>query len=190
MKKGSRCMRTDNFSTAVVKLLTGALGALVLAGCATTIPVTDTQQPEITLIVTGPGVGRQQMTDPPKDSWTGPGGVQLFDLKPNTVYRFTLTVSDQGGAARAQLRMPVSFTVTELAPATVVQVADSISRSLTLQGSRANPVTGLIISGSFRTPDTGSGLSFEFQTEGDDFGGASGRPNQRFMNVSASVGAH
>ena len=164
--------------------------ALVIVGCATTIPRTDTELPEIRLEITGPGIGRQVMTKPPRDNWTGPGGVQLFDLVPNTVYRFILTVSDQGGVARANIRMPDNFIVTNLAPSTTEEVV-GISRSLTQLGSRANPRTGLIISGRFRTPNTGIGrvISFEFLTEGTDFGGASGPRNQRFMDVNASVNA-
>jgi len=165
--------------------------ALAIAGCETTIPETDTLPPEIRLTVNGPGIGRQEMSNPPRENWTASDGTQLFDLAPNTEYHFVLTVSDQGGVARANLRVPDNFRVTSLAPESATEEVVGVTRSLTLRGSRADPRTGLIISGRFQTPNTDPGnlIPFEFLMEGDDFGGASGRPNQRFMNVSATVNA-
>lgn len=159
--------------------------ALTLAACATTIPETDTEAPEVRLTVTGPGIGRQEMSNPPRDSWTGPGGIQLFDLQPGVRYNFVLSVSDQGGVARAHLRMPDNFTVSGLAPAEVDESTSGVSRSLTLFGDRSNPTTALVISGTLQAPPN---ISFEFQVEGDDFGGAAGRSNQRFMSVNVFVG--
>ncbi len=170
--------------------LPACLLSLAIAGCATTIPRTDTVPPEIRLEITGPGIGRQVMTNPPTENWTAPDGTQLFDLKPDTIYRFLLTVSDRGGVARATIRIPSGFVASNLTGGTIER-ADDLLRSLTLTGSRADPRTGLILSGRFTTPDTGASnaISFEFLTEGDDFGGASGATNQRFMNVSATVNA-
>ena len=166
-------------------LLILTLGA---AGCATTIPETDTVAPQIRLTINGPVVGRQEMTNPPQDNWTGPGGVQLFNLAENTEYGFLLTVSDQGGVARANLRMPDSFVITDLSPSSAVSIVAGISRSLTLTGLRTSPTTGLVISGRFRTPALGGEvILIDFQTEGDDFGGSTGPTNRRFMDVSASV---
>ena len=128
------------------------------------------------------------MTNPPRDEWTGEGGTQFFDLLRDTRYNFTFVVSDSGGVARAHLRMPLEFTVSNLGPAAVQNEADALLRRLTLLGNRADPRTGLVITGSFQTPSTGT-LSFAFQTEGSDFGGTAGSSNQRFMNVQASVGA-
>lgn len=165
--------------------------ALAIAGCATTIPETDTQPPEIRLTVSGPAIGRQEMTNPPRENWAAADGTQLFNLAPNTEYHFILTVSDQGGVARANLRVPDNFRVISLTPESATEEVVGITRSLTLRGSRADPHTGLIVSGRLQTPNTEPGnlIPFEFLTEGDDFGGASGRANQRFMNVSASVNA-
>lgn len=164
-----------------------ALLAVALGGCRTMIPATDTTPPRVELTITGPGIGRQTMTNPPRSQWTGSGGAQLFDLQRRAPYRFTLVVSDSGGVARAHLRMPATFTVSDLSPAGVTNTTDALSRSLTLLGSRDDPRTGLVIGGTFETPAAG-GLSFEFQAEADDFGGTSGARNQAFLNVNASVG--
>ena len=171
-----------------VKLPAVFLAALVISGCALTIPDTDTQLPEIRLAITGPVIGRQEMTNPPRDNWTAPDGTQLFDLARNTVYSFVLTVTDQGGAARAHLRMPADFTIVSLTPSEATNTTSGLTRTLSLRGTRAAPRTVLIISGRLRTPDAGP-TGFTFHAEADDFGGASGRPNQRFMDVQASVGS-
>ena len=167
-----------------------ALLGLVLgtSGCATIIPETDNLAPEIRLVFNGPVIGRQEMTNPPRESWTNPDGDQLFNFAANTEYGFTFTVSDQGGVARAHLRMPDDFVIISLSPSSTVSAIVGISRSLTLTGSRANPTTGLIISGRFRTPMVAGGLiGSNFLAEGDDFGGSAGRANQRFMDVFTAV---
>lgn len=167
------------------------LTVLTISGCETTIPEPDTQLPEIRLTITGPGIGRQEMTNPPRDEWAAPRGTQLFNLEAGRVYQFTLLVSDQGGVARANLRMPDNFSVTDLTSPDITEEIVGISRSLTIRGSRANPLTGLGIGGKFRTPSIPNNfISFTFDVEADDFGGASGRrPNQRFMKVNAAVNA-
>ena len=160
---------------------------LLLAACATTVPETDTVAPEIRLTITGSGVCRQEMSNPPRAAWTGPGGTQLFDLQPGAEYSFVLLVSDQGGVERANLRMPREFTLSEVAPAAVEQTTTAIEESLTVRGSRSAPVTGLTIRGKFHTPELSTILSMQFFGEADDFGGASGRSNQRFLTVDATV---
>ena len=159
--------------------------ALAVLGCATTIPRTDTDLPEIRLEVAGPGIVTHVMTNPPNDHWTSPGGLQLFDLAPNTEYHFLLTVSDPGGVAQAYIGIPFNFTVTRLSPSDTTEDVVGVTRRLILRGSRSDPRNALIISGRFRTPNSAS--SFEFSAEGDDFGGTSGPPNRRYMSVEAFV---
>ncbi len=179
----------------VFNLLSGlflAAGFIVFgAGCSTMIPESDTSQPEITLTITGPGIGTKRMTNPPNGLWAGPGGSQLFDMFRGTTYNFTLSVSDQGGAAYASFDFPREFTVIEISPADVRTSTDALFTTLSLLGDRDDPRTGLVISGRFRTPDLdpSSGTLVDFRTEGRDFGGRSGTsPNVRFMQVNASVG--
>lgn len=155
-----------------------------LGGCATTIPETDSASPEIRLTVSGGGIGSQAMSNPPRDDWTAPDGSQYLDLEPGVHYNFILSVSDQGGVARAHLRMPYNATVTDLAPEAVRETVSGITRVLELRGDRSDPKTGLVITGRMSLP---ASTSFEFQTEGDDFGGRAGRTNQTFMNVNTFV---
>jgi len=184
----SRPVRRFLFRKISLALFAVCLAVVVETGCETDVPETDTQPPEIRLTITGPVIGRQEMTNPPTETWTGPGGVQLFDLAPDTEYAFVLSVSDEGGVARANLRMGESITIVSVTPSDTTEEIVGVERSLTLRGARADARTGLVMSGRLRTPDTGSDvLSFEFKTEGSDFGGDSGRPNQRFMNVNAAV---
>ncbi len=164
--------------------ITAVIMALTLAACATTIPETDSEPPEVRLTVTGPGLGRKEMSNPPQASWTAPDGSQYFNLQPGVRYNFILSVSDDGGVERAHLRFPANFTVSDVTPAGVVESNSAILKNLTLTGNRSDPRTGLVISG---TVEGVAGTSFEFQAEGDDFGGASGRSNQRFMSVDVFV---
>lgn len=157
---------------------------LTLGGCATTIPDTDTVAPEISLTISGGGSGSQTMSNPPRDNWTGPGGIQYLDLSPGISYSFILSVSDQGGVARAHLRMPENAVVSDLAPGDATETVSSLTRRLELRGDRSSPTTGLVITGKVTLP---ADISFEFQTEGDDFGGRAGRVNQTFMNVNTFV---
>lgn len=131
-------VRTFVFIRTCLTICAVCLAVLAVTGCETSIPATDTQPPDIRLTITGPGIGRQEMTNPPREIWTGPEGVQLFDLAPNTEYQFLLTVTDEGGVARANLRMPESFTVVSLSPGDTIQevVALGLSRSLTLRGTQ------------------------------------------------------
>lgn len=164
--------------------------AFVLSGCATTIPVTDDTPPEITLTITGPGIGTRRMSNPPRQFWAGVHDSQLFDLLPGESYAFTLAVSDEGGVQIARLRMPDELTITGYSPADVRRDTGPISQTLKLTGIRSDPRTGLVISGTFRTPDAGDALAFEFYTDGFDFGGRSGgTPNHRIMRVNVTVGA-
>ncbi|HKJ18224.1 MAG TPA: hypothetical protein VJ984_12795 [Xanthomonadales bacterium] len=156
-----------------------------LAGCATTIPETDSVPPEIRLTISGGGIGSQAMSNPPRDNWTAPDGSQYLDLDPGVSYNFVFSVSDQGGVARAHLRMPDWGEVTDLAPDDVRETVSGVSRILELRGDRSNPTTGLVITGKVSFPGN---PSFEFQAEGDDFGGRAGRTNQTFMNVNTAVG--
>lgn len=178
--------RTSNSSLPIAFLIVAAAAApLVLTACRTTIPETDSEPPEVRLTITGPGIGRQEMSNPPRESWTGPGGVQLFNLLENAEYNFTLSVSDEGGVQRAHLRMSENVVVSDVAPAEVSEGTSGVTRSLTLLGDRGDPRTGLVISGTLEP--TWLNESFEFHVEGDDFGGRTGPPNQRFMSVSVFV---
>lgn len=169
------------------RLLAGLAGLMVaasvltLAGCRTMIPPSDTEPPEVRLTITGPGLGSREMSNPPRDNWTAPDGSQLFELEPDVRYNFIVSVSDSGGVQRAHFRMPDTIEVFDVAPAEVVEATGEITRSLTLTGNRSDPRTGLVISGSLEA--TRLHESFAFHLEGDDFGGASGSPNQTFMSV-------
>ena len=165
------------------------VAAFVISGCATTIPEVDTNAPEIRLTITGPGIGRRAMSNPPLEVWVGAGDIQYIDLAPSTEYSFVLSVSDPGGVARVYFRMPTELTLVEYAPGTVVAGTAGTSQSLTLNGTRGDPRTGLLISGTFRTWDRSGVLNFTFDVDASDFGGSSGSPNSRSLQVESAVGA-
>jgi hypothetical protein len=185
-KLGKRSKARTNLGLMRYGWLVAALAAaLALDGCATTIPDTDTTPPRVELMVSGPGIGSQRMSNPPRETWNRGDGAPYLDLERETEFRFTLTVSDQGGVARATLEMPAFMTVTELNPETTQTETGSTRQRLTLLGSRDDPRTGLIVSGRFRTPNL-TVQYFMFEVESSDFGGSSGtRPNQTFMAIEA-----
>ena len=161
-----------------------SIASAILLSCETEIPEVDTTPPRIELFITGPGVD-QQLSNPPQAVWTGPSG-RVFDLQPNAVYNFSLIVSDQGGVSRAHLRFANDLIIEEVSPSGTTVTSEGISHILSLRGDASNPLTGLAISGRFRTPNRNN-LFFPFLSEGDDFGGAARRPNRQFMRVDAAV---
>lgn len=169
--------------------LIALLSLLIVHGCAV-IPQSDTTLPEVKLDIRGPGIGRQVMSNPPRASWTGPRGVQLFDLEPDTEYHFFLTVIDRGGVEEVFLAMPNSFTVRRLTGNPTERIT-GISRTLRLRGRRDNPTAILGFNGILRTPPLASrrALSFEFLARGVDFGGRAGARNSTFLSVNATVNA-
>lgn len=172
---------------------TSVLAAVfVLVGCATVIPDVDNTPPRVELRISGEGVGNETMTNPPRSSWTAPDGTQYLNLRPDTVYRFTLTVTDQGGVARATLAFFSAIEVLEVEPESVIEDTGSLVTRLTNRGDRDDPRTALVISGRLRTPAMAptQATSFTFDVESSDFGGRSGRdPNQTFMQVEALIAA-
>lgn len=184
-------IETNAFKCRIIIFFVVGLATLAISGCPATIPESDTEPPEIRLEISGGGISRQVMTNPPRDIWTAPDGTQLFDLEPNTEYRFLFTVTDSGGVAHANIRIPDNFSFSDISDGAIEEIV-GVSRRLTVRGSRDDSRTGLVIVGKFRTPDTerNNAISFTFEMEGTDFGGASGRrSNQRFMSVQASVNA-
>jgi hypothetical protein len=178
---------TNTRTERAVKKSLLALSALAMAaGCTTTIPETDTTPPRVELQISGPGVGSESMSNPPRDLWQGPGGVQYFDLVPGAEYGFTLIVSDDGGVSRATLALPDNLAVSNVEPAGVVTTMTGGSRRLTIEGNRADPRTALTITGRMGTGG-GSGLLFAYNAEGNDFGGRSGPPNQTFLSVEVFI---
>lgn len=75
-------------------LFVTVLNLIFLNNCATTIPETDTTPSRIELIVNGPGTGSQSISNPPREYWTGDGGIPFLNLQADTRYNFSLIVSD------------------------------------------------------------------------------------------------
>jgi len=89
----ARAAQPQTLVTNPTRSLAGA-PLVVLAGCATMIPPADDTPPRLKLTIIGPGLGTRTMTNPPQARWLGEGGVQLFDLLPDTGYNFRLVVLD------------------------------------------------------------------------------------------------
>jgi len=153
--------------------------------CETDVPAVDSEPPEIQLVMNGGGIGSQSMSNPPTETWSSPTGGQLFDMTSGAEYTFTLTVTDDGGVARAAILMPADFEVRNLSPDVRV-VPLGLQQSLEISGDRSSPRNALVVSGQFSPPDADS-RNVEFSVEADDFGGADGGTNQRFMLVRAAL---
>ncbi len=186
-------MRAFQRFTEPIRLLCAAT-LLILYGCAT-IPENDRTAPEVQLLVTGPGIGTRTLSNPPRQTWTGPSGGQYLDLQPDTVYQFTLRVSDEGGVSGMTLTMPLQLTPIGITPGAATVEAAGVSYRIGLRGNRDEPRTTLVLSGRVRTPALAArtrqeSLSFSFRVEARDFGGRSGsRENRRQLSVAASVNA-
>lgn len=164
--------------------------AILIAGCATVIPEVDTTPPRVELRMNGEGLGSETMSNPPRETWTAPGGTQYLELLPGTEYRFTLTVSDSGGVERAALAFISDIELLEVEPDRVIVDNGSLVTRLIVRGDRADPRTAVSISGRLLTPRQAptEATSFTFEVESSDFGGqAAVDPNQTFMNVNAVI---
>ena len=159
---------------------------VVVAGCRTTIPVTDTTAPRVELRISGPGIGKQTMSSPPFSLWEGTDRLQYFDLVAGAEYQFALIVSDDGGVSRAFIQMPIELEVARIWPRDVFMATDAFVRQLTVWGSRADPRSDLSITGRMR-PRSATTVGFAFHAEGDDFGGRSGPLHRTFLSVEAFV---
>lgn len=172
-------------------VFTVAIASLV-AGCATVIPDVDTTPPRVELRISGEGVGSETMSNPPRESWTAPGGTQYLELLPGTEYRFTLTVSDSGGVERAALAFISDIELLEVEPDRVIVDEGSLVTRLIVRGDRGDPRTAEVISGRLLTPRQAPSqvTSFTFEVESSDFGGRTGSdPNQTFMNINTLIAA-
>lgn len=170
--------------------LAASVLAVLIAGCSTLIPEVDTTPPRVELRIGGEGVGSETMTNPPRENWTADDGTQFLNLLPGTEYRFTLTVSDSGGVARAALSFISDIGIVEVEPDAVIVDEGSLVDRLILRGDRDDPKTALVISGRLETPRMApnEATSFTFDVESSDFGGQSGRdPNQTFLSVNTLI---
>lgn len=173
----------------------------LLGGCATTIPETDTTPPEIELLMVGPGIGTQRMSNPPQEEWTADRGLPFLSLQADTRYNFTLIVSDDGGVAGAYFPIPRNFEVIAINSENVTFTTTATKHQLARAGDEDAPRTSLVISGSFRTripafpppsnadPDVEiDAHSFSLFARGEDFGGRIGSiRNQRSLEVYTEV---
>ena len=171
---------------AVSKFLVALAPLASAVGCATTIPDTDTTPPRVELRISGPGVGNQTMSNPPRDLWVGPGGIQYLELVAGADYRFTLLVTDDGGVSRAYLSLPENLELSDVEPAGVVTMTDALLHRMTIAGNRADPRTALTITGRMGTRGA-TNMSFPYNAEGDDFGGRTRAINQTFLTVEAFI---
>ena len=172
------------FRRCVFTLLIGL--SIFIAGCRTSIPVTDTTAPDLEFTLSGPGIGRETMTNPPRELWSGPENSDHLTLIPNAQYNFTFVVSDHGGVFAAQMQIYNELEITRLTPAEARNEVSGLSRILTASGDRSDPRTGLVISGTFDTTGS-SGHSFNIGLLGSDFGGTTGTRNEREMRINLGI---
>ncbi|MEO1251860.1 MAG: hypothetical protein AAFW81_05885 [Pseudomonadota bacterium] len=175
-------MQTLFNSVAFARGVAAALASLAILGCETTIPASDTTPPRVELRLSGPGGG--SVSNPPREVWTGPGGVQYMELNAGGEYGFTVIVSDTGGVASAALQLDQDIEIVSLDNASSVSnTVSGLSRILRITGARARPLTALTISGRLRfrelnNPSVGAEtVSTVMRASGSDFGGASGPAN-------------
>lgn len=127
------------------------------------------------------------MANPPRPRWDEVAS--LLDLTPGETYTFSLVGSDPGGVARTTLRLPNGLIIIHIDQQGVIDETGTEVRSLTIEGSRTDPRKTLVLSGAFRIPPAFAD-TLSFEAVSSDFGGQAGEaPNERTMQVQASVAA-
>ncbi len=154
-----------------------------IVSCSTTIPDMDVTPPTISMRIVGPGVNRTFNTQAEADR------VQI-NLQHGQTYTITAIVSDNGGVANSSLAFASNSYLFFNAFQTGTGVALIPDRSdpwriFRTSGDRSNPLTALIIKGSF-TVHSNSGLlaAFSIDASGSDFGGSAGSRNSSYMRLN------
>ena len=158
---------------------------LLVSGCATRIPTTDIIPPEVELVISGPGIGRVVMSNPPMEEWVGDGGD--VDFRSGTSYRFTVTVNDKGGVRGAGAQFPSDLTVGSLTPADARVETAGLSTVVSVNGDPADPRTLLSVSGTVTFPSRPFGSTFDFDGYGFDYGGTSGLSNETRVTAVSTL---
>jgi hypothetical protein len=175
-----------------------AIAVLLPLGCATTIPATDTTPPRVELRLSGPGIGTQTMSNPPLDNWeaaTTPSGPYLRFL-PGASYRFTVIVQDQGGVEQVRIALPEVLELESHEPPLAEVGTAGRHTEVVLFGNRAAPVNSLVLTGSFRAPESIvapdeliSPDGIYISAIGYDFGGRTGDRNRTTLILRAGLAA-
>lgn len=155
--------------------------------CETEIPEVDTTAPTFSFEISGDGFTRTFTQD---DDFSS---MQL-NLRGRTEYRFTYSGADQGGVAAIQWQLGDSSQLEFITPEFPFDFWDirnvsSLVRMVEWFGDEADPKTGAILSGTFRTRDiqdnsTDSG-TFVFFVR--DFGGQSGTSNSTRGDLNIAI---
>lgn len=109
-----------------------------------------------------------------------------LNLKSNTRYNFTLSISDTGGVRRLQLRLPIQYTIsslnsTPMAVDTLAGLKHYITT--TVPQTATNFYKSFLITGSFITPDAANtDWGLDIYAEGSDY-----RPNRVSVGISCLV---
>lgn len=158
----------------------------LFSGCAVTIPQSDSTPPTFIFEITSglPG-GTLRITS--EDDLRN----KRLNLRRNTLYRFRLSGSDQGGLAALKLLASWPTTFLELSPDSTeydITTEGELYRILNWRGRRSDPSSGYVIAGKIHTIMYNQSYAIVDRTwkiTATDFGGASGSGNstRRILRV-------
>lgn len=156
------------------------MSGFVLQSCETEIPVTDSIPPAFSFRITGDGLNH---------TFTQADDFSRFqlNLKTGVSYNFIYTGSDAGGLKTMRLQFPFDYLVIESpieSPWTSVN--SGLSQIVSWRGDPLNPITGSVITGTFRTETVNSGIDIKFSLE--DYGGRSATVNSTYKQLNILIG--
>ena len=154
-----------------------------LQSCVVEIPETDIEAPTFSFKITGDGFDHTFTQD-------SDFNVIQLNLRENTEYDFLLSGSDRGGVKQIQMQFtPDYIELIDPVPTTwSISEISALSSVLAWSGDPANPISGNILAGSFRTD--GNLVSHELKFTVKDYGGTSGSVNTFFASLNIYSGVH
>ena len=172
-----------NSKTKGIQLLLVLLISLFTISCETEIPETDVIPPGFTFQITGDGFSETFNQD------TDFGSFQL-NLREDTAYDFILTGSDADGLKRVEWYVVSDYIdiETDINSPWSVSATSPLVDVVSWNGNRNDPLTGSILTGTFRTRGNSIALGMTFYLT--DFGGESGRSNSSSGELNILIDNH
>lgn len=155
---------------------------ICMQSCDTEIPPEDLDPPTFRFEIIGDGFSQAFDQDSDFNSF------QLY-LREDAAYDFVFSAGDPDGMKQIQWHFASDYVQLETAVFSNWELSTTpLQTFISWYGDQTNPVTGNVISGTFRARGDNVGHSFHFMAR--DFGGASSNENTTYGTLKIYSGNH
>ncbi len=175
-------MKTSKNVLIKLTQLTVFMLIICMQSCDTEIPPEDLEPPTFRFEITGDGFNQAFDQNTDFDSFQ-------LNLREDAEYDFVFSAGDPGGMKQIQWQYASDYIELETAiPSSWQTTISGLSTFVNWFGDETNPVTGNILTGTFRANGDLVGHSFNFMAK--DFGGSSSMENTIFKSLNIFSGNH